>query len=434
MRTRGIIIAVCVALLVGIIFLGMGDLALAQQKTLDVAIHDAPWKPGYDAAVKLFEQKSGVKVKTHVLPYGDLYAKLVTIVTRGGQDFDVSEFSDEWLPFFFAGKYLWPLKEIDPQFEPDPELLTYRHINRWSFEKNYPTADGVLYTLTFMGNMNLFWYRKDKYEEAGLTTPPETWDEVAKAAEKLHDPNKPFYGYVQRGTRGGSVFGWLPILYSWGGDIFANPPDDWTVTVNNSRAKEALQFTLDLLKWAPPGQGDIEQGDMIGLLVTDKVLQGLSVCAAFSHFDNPKESLVPFKVEPLVVPKSPYGIQDTVFGVIGWGVPKGSKNIDLGLEFIKFFTSFEGQMEWTRHGGVPTRTDVYTSELAAQKEYRYLRAMNDTFAGGMGKWRARLPEWVQIDSALGKHLNATFVGLEGAEEALDAALKEIEEIMRRKGV
>jgi ABC-type glycerol-3-phosphate transport system substrate-binding protein len=421
---------------VGSVFLTMGDLAPAQQKTLDVVIHDAPWRPGYYAAVKLFEQNFGVKVKTHVMPFSDVYAKLVTIATRGGKEFDVAEFSDDWLPFFFAGRHLWPLKKIDPGFEPDPELITYKHLNRWSFEKNYPTADGVLYTQTFMGNMNLFWYRKDKYEEAGLSTPPETWDEVAVAAEKLYDPDKPFYGYVQRGVRGNPAsFGWLPILLSWGGSTFANPPDDWTVTINSRRAKEALEFTLKLLKWAPPGQGDIGQGDMIGLLATDKVLQALSVSAAFSHFDNPKESLVPWKVMPRPVPKSPYGIQDnTTFGVIGWGVPKGSKDKELALEFIKFFTSYEGQMEWTRYGGVPTRTDVYTSELAKQKEYRYLRAMNESFARGPGDFLPKVPECWEIEDVLGKHLNAAYVGLETAEEALDAAAREIEEVMKRRRI
>lgn len=435
MRVKGMIIVVCATVLVGSVFLGMGDLAFSRGKTLDVAIHDAPWRPGYYAAVKLFEQKSGVKVKTHVMPFVGLFAKLMTMAARGGTEFDVSEYGDVWLPFFYAGKYLWPLKEIDPQFEPDPEQITYEHAGRWSFEKNYRAADGVLYTQTFMGNINLFWYRKDKYEESGLSTSPETWDEVAAAAEKLHDPNKPFYGYVQRGVRGdAAVFGWMPLLYSWGEDIFANAPDDWTITVNSEKAKEALQFVLDLLKWAPPGQGDINQGDIIALLSTDRVLQGITVAAAFSHFDNPKESLVPFKVEPIIIPKSPYGIQDTSFGVIGWAIPKGSKDKELALEFIKFFTSYEGQMEWTKYGGVPTRRDIYTSELAKQKEYRYLRAMNEGFARDMGTMRPAMPEWTEIEDALGTHLNAAFVGLETAEEALDATAREIKEIMKRRRI
>lgn len=429
-----VIVRLCVAGLVVSVFLGSGSLVFCQKKTLDVAIHDAPWKPGYYAATKLFEQKFGVKVNTHVMPFNDLYTKLVTIATRGGTEFDVSEYNDGWLPFFYAGKYLWPLKEIDPTFEPDPEILTYDHINRWSFKKNYRAPDGVLYAVTFMGNLNLFWYRGDKYEEAGFSTPPATWDEVATAAKKLNDPSKPFYGYVQRGVRGNpAVFGWLPLLYSWGGDIFANPPDDWTITVNSKRAKEALEFTLKLLQWAPPGQGDISQGDIIALLATDRVLQGYSVAASFSHFDNPKESLVPFKVLPAPSPKSPYGIQGVPSGVISWGIPKGSKNKELALEFIKFFTSYEGEIEWTKNGGVSTRTDIYASKLAHQKEFRYLKAINECYKLGIVRGQpASIPEWTEIQDALGYHLNKAFVGLETADEALDNTAREIEEIMRRK--
>jgi len=434
MRVRGVRGMVFIGFLIGVVFLVMGNFTLAQQKTLDVVIHDAPWRPGYYAAVKLFEQKFGVKVKTHVLTYGDLYAKLVTTMTRGGTEFDVTEIFEAWTPFFYSQKFLWPLKEIDPLFEPDPELLTYGHVDRWSFEKNYTTEDGVLYTQTFMGNVNLFWYRKDKYEEAGFPTPPDTWNDALTAAEKLYDPNKPFYGYVQRGRRGDpAIFGWLPLLFSWGGDIFANPPDDWTITINNKRAKEALKFTLDLMKWGPPGQGDIDQGDIIGLLCADRVLQAIAVCAAFSHFDNPKESVVPWKIEPTVIPKSSYGMQYTPYGVIGWGIPKGSKDPELALDFIKFFVSYEGQMEWTKNGGVPTRMDIYTSELATQKEYRYLKAMKETFERNMGKYQPRLPEWFEIQQeALGKELNAAFVGLKTPEQALDDAARKIEEIIRKR--
>ncbi len=138
---------------------------------------------------------------------------------------------------------------------------------------------------------------------------------------------------------------------------------------------------------------------------------------------------------PAPMPKSPYGIEDnTSFGVIGWGIPKGSKDKDLALEFIKFFASYEGQMEWAKYGGVPTRTDVYTSELAKQKKYRYLRAMNESFARGRGTFLPKVPECWEIEDALGKHLSAAFVGLETANEALDAAAREIKEIVKRRKI
>lgn len=430
MKVRGMIVAVCVTALVGSVCLQMGNSAFSQQKTLDVAIHDAPWRAGYHAVVEVFEQKSGVKIKTHIFPFAELYMKEIAEVTRGGSAFDVMEFPSPSLPFFYEGRYLWPLKQIDPQFEYDPQLLTYGNAAWWSFEKHYTDPDGVLYSIPFMGNFHLFWYRGDKYEEAGLAAPPETWDEVVTAAEKLHNPNEGFYGYVIRGKRGNPVFfNYYLLMLSWGADMWADPPDDWTVTVNSERAKEALRFYLGLRKWSPPGPGDIGQGDLIAILSTGRAAQAHVVAAAYSHFDNPKESVVPYKLEPVVVPKSPYGIRKPVAGIQTWGIPKSSKDPELALEFIKFFTSYEGQLIWTKNGGVPTRKDILASELAKQKEYRYLKAMSESVPYHTG-W-----DWTtvhfQMQDVLGRHLNAAVVGLETAEEALDAAAVELVEIMKK---
>jgi len=430
MKTPSMRYLAVIAVLVSVILLGMGNLAFSDQRKLDVAIHDAPWRPGYDAVVKVFEQKFGVKINTHVFPFAELYMKEIAEGIRGGSAFDVMELQSPVLPFFYEGKYLWPLKEIDPQFEYDPQILTYGNAPWWSFEKHYTDPNGVLYSIPYMGNLHLFWYRGDKYEEAGLAAPPETWDEVVTAAEKLHNPNEGFYGYVIRGKRGNPVFfNYYLLMRSWGADIWADPPNDWTITVNSERAKEALRFYLGLRKWCPPGSGDFGQGDLIATLSTGRAAQAHTVAAAYSHFDNPKESVVPYKIQPTVVPKSPYGIRKPIAGIQTWGVPKGSKNPELALEFIKFFTSYEGQMIWAKNGGVPTRKDVYTSELAQQKKYRYLKAMSESIPYHTS-WDWTIVHF-QMQDVLGRHLNAAVVGLETAEEALDAAARELVEIMKK---
>jgi len=399
------------------------------QEQINIALHDSPWLPAFRKLVSLYEKETGVKIKLHVFPYSGLYEKLVATVTRGGKDFDIAMLDEPWVAFFYSGKYVEPLKNIDPEFEPDPAIISYKSLCRWSHEKNYTTPDGVLYALPILGNLQLFYYREDKYKEAGLSTPPYTWEDVITAAKKLHDPNKPFYGYVLRGQRGNPiVYNFLPVLRSFGGDIFVNPPYDWTVRIDDEKGKAALDFYLSLRQWCPPGVGDIGQGDIIAMLATNRALQAITVAAAYSHFDNPQESIVPFKIDSTVIPRAKEGTHATTVGVWVMGIPKGSQNKKLAFEFMKWATSKEAQMKFAEFGGVPVRSDVYRSELAKRKELRYLNAMNESFK--YAQERPRIGEWYQIEDVMGMHLNKAVVGLESAEIALREIGKAIREIMK----
>ena len=55
-------------------------------------------------------------------------------------------------------------------------------------------ADGKLYLLPFMGEVQVLNYRKDLFDKAGLTDPPRTWAEFEAYAEKLTDAKNKQYG------------------------------------------------------------------------------------------------------------------------------------------------------------------------------------------------------------------------------------------------
>ncbi|MFC1494985.1 ABC transporter substrate-binding protein [Thermodesulfobacteriota bacterium] len=55
--------------------------------------------------------------------------------------------------------------------------------------------DGKYYGLPYHGWVQGIWYRKDWFEKAGLD-PPDTWDNILKAAEVLHKPGDNRYGLL----------------------------------------------------------------------------------------------------------------------------------------------------------------------------------------------------------------------------------------------
>jgi len=406
--------------------------AIAQKHVVNIALHDSPWLPAFRKLVPLYEQETGNKIKLHIFPYSGLYEKEVAEVTTGRKTFDIMFIDDSWGPFFFGGGYMTPLKEIDPGYEKDPEIIEYDYAGRWSFEKRYSTVDGELMGLPINGNIHLLYYRPDKFEETGLSIPPLTWKDVESAAQKLYDLTKPFYGYVHRGERGNPVvFNFLPVLRSFKTDIFADPPSDWTITINSEKAKRALKMWVGLTKWAPPGIGNVGQSDIIAMLVTGRAAQAITVAASWPWMDDPEFSTIPYKVGFAITPKAEDGVHAPAIGMWIMAIPKVVENKEVPLDFMKWVTSYKAQMEYARAKAVPIRADVYRSSLAEQKEYRWMKAYNDSFK--FAKARPKIMEWFQIEDVLGLHLNRALIGGESSSEALDATAREIYKIMAEAG-
>ncbi len=405
------------------------------QSEISIALHDSPWLPALKKVLPEYEKTSGVRIKLNVYPYDGLYQKLQTSLAAQSDDFDIVFMDDPWIPFFYSGSFITPLKEIDPNFELDPNIIEYAYATRWDSDKNYTTASGELMSLPINGNLQLFYYREDLLDEAGIE-PPETWNDVLNIAEKFHDPNKPLYGFVTGGQRGNRVvFDWLPFLRSFGGNIFADPENgDFTVILNDEAGKNATNTWLELMtQYGPPGIADVGQSDVMALLSTGQAVQGVAVAALYPFMDDPEYSLVPYKIGYQVIPKANVegGQHTTSIGIWVMGIPRASKNKEAALDFMKWVTSKEVQMEYTRAGAVPVRSDVLESELAEEPRYRYLKAMADSFP--VAKERPRIKEWFEVEDILGLYLNKVLIGELSGEEALDIAAKEIYELMKEKG-
>jgi multiple sugar transport system substrate-binding protein len=112
------------------------------------------------------------------------------------------------------------------------------------------TVDGVLYFAPLTGGGDLFVYRKDLLDKAGIQ-PPKTLDELMVAAKKLNDPAHGVYGIALRGGRGSgaNVWRWMPYFRGLGGKWF----DGDKPAFNSEAAVKATQDYLELFKYSPPG-------------------------------------------------------------------------------------------------------------------------------------------------------------------------------------
>ena len=408
---------------------------VGKQPPITVLISSTPWYPAFEKVVGTYEQQTGNKIKLDVVPFGSLLEKARNSVRSGQSPYDLMMLDTQWTIEFYEGGFVTPLKDIDPAFDLPKEVMSYGDSGWWNAQKRWRTSDGgKLMAYTVLGNVQLLYYRADLLKQAGLS-PPKTWDEVLGNCVKLTDAPKS-YGFVARGERGNGIrYDWMSVMAAHKASVVKDPAaGDYTVTINSPQAKAALDQYIELLKkCGPANYGSLGQGDVVQLLATGKAAQGDVVTAAFASFEDPSKSAVVGKLETVPLPSGPGGAHGAVIGnwnaVVPKNVPDAQKKA--ALAFTRWFVTYDAQHAFGEAGGIPNRSDVYTSDLAKQPRFRWMPAYLETQK--FAQQELGYAEGAQVEQILGLRLNQALIGEMSSGKALNAAAKEIEELFKKSG-
>lgn len=401
-----------------------------QVAPITILINDSPWFPGFEAIVKLYQQETGNKVNLSVLPFAGMLDKSRNAVQGKQSEFDILNLNEQWYMPFYANGWVAPIKKIDPDFKLDPEVIEYDYATRWDPKLKYSSKEGELYGLPINGNIQLFFYRKDLYEKAGLKAPA-TWDEVEANAKALHNPPN-VYGYALR-TKPPN-FEFQAYLETYGANIVSldEKTGEWSIGLTSKGALDALNTWLRLGKtYGPPNLADLGQAENTALMSSGKLAQMHAVCAVAPNFQNPKNSVVVDKVAASVVP----GVGDkrvTMSGIWVMGIPSNvpAERQQAALTFLKWALTKKTQLEYTKAGAIPVRQDVY-QELSADPKFWWTKAMADSTQ--YIKAQPRLVETAQLVEIIDRRVVEALTGKQTPENALKEAAKEVEAILKAGG-
>jgi multiple sugar transport system substrate-binding protein len=311
--------------------------------------------------------------------------------------------------------------------------LSYGDSGYWNAAKRWRTPNGgKLMAFTVLGNVQMWYYRTDALQEAGVT-PPRTVAEVLAACAKLNKPGAT-YGAVMRGERGNPIrYDWMHWMLGSGGSVVKDPENgDYTVTLNSPINKTTLDQFIDVAKkCGPPNPGAVSQGEAIQLLATGKALQGQLVLAAWAGLQDPKKSSVAGKLDVLPVPRMANGQHGAVIGNRHYAVPKGAKNKAAALAFGRWFLSQPAQYAYGKAGGIPVRSDVLSSDLAKDPMNRWMTPYLEVLK--TAKQELGYQEAAQVEAVLGLKLNQAMIGELSSGKALNQAAQEIKVIFEKNG-
>jgi sorbitol/mannitol transport system substrate-binding protein len=381
-----------------------------------------------------------IKLKWVTLEEGTLRSRVTTdIATKGGQ-FDVMTIGMYETPIW--GKKGW-LKELKPDAAYDVDDLL-------PAMRNGLSVDGKLYAVPFYGESSMLMYRKDLADKAGVKFAERpTWQQVADAAGKMHDPKAGVYGICLRGKPGwGDNMAFLSTMAnSFGAQWFDM---GWKPQLESKPWKDAVTLYVDLLKkYGPPGSSANSFNEILALYNEGKCAMWIDATIAASFVTDPKQSKVADKV---AFAQGPYSATEKGANWLwAWAlaIPAGTKNTDAAQKFVTWATSKDYINLVAKEKGwaaVPTgtRQSTYANPefqkaavfAAAEKKAIDSANPNDSTlpkSPYVGVQFVAIPEFQAIGIAVGQQMSAALSGKVTVDQALKTAQTAADREMRKGG-
>lgn len=185
------------------------------------------------------EVEPDVEIEVRAVPFGNLLTTLTTQST-GSDAPTITSIYDLWLPQLVKDNIVVPAPE------------DYKN----DINENYPenivsaiTVENQVYGYPNEVNLYALNYNEKLFKEAGIDSPPETWDELIDAAERLTKKDESGR-IVQQGFGlinswdSGVVHPWLSLLYSNGGELLT---EDHTPLLDSKEAQEVTELYETLI-------------------------------------------------------------------------------------------------------------------------------------------------------------------------------------------
>lgn len=395
--------------------------------TLTIAAVQGVEDTGLKALAPMYEQKTGVKISIVEAPYADLYSKLVTAFQANDATYDLFMMDDPWMPKFGTMGALSDLGALGITKDPDIAQVVW-DVGTWPPPKGPvpPSEKGKtaqLLGVTIVGNVEMFMWRKDLTPNG-----PASYDEVLANAKAQNKPN--MAGYIIRGKATNPVVAdFLPILWSFGGDVFDS---NWNVVFDNQQSLAAVKFLVEDLKavaQADPASTDAADRDR--LMAIGQGYESSTWPGEINTAVLGEGSTVVGKVGFEPIPKGPSGNGVGMMGNWMLGIPKASKNQQAAADFIKWMLQADTQKTYAQNGGIPSRTSVL-KDASLQAANPYFSVLADALQAPPN-WRPRTDQWNAVETIIGNHLNAALAGQETAQDVVTKASNEIRTLMKGAG-
>ena len=375
----------------------------------------------FKGVIDAFTKETGIGVKYEALPEDYITGQqlVTTRMAAGDPEPDCFMCDDIQAALYGTAGWLDPLEPIVEEFgiqlDDIPQTLL-TDVSSW---------DGVLYRLPWTSDTELFFYRTDYFQEAGVE-PPTDWASLVEVAKTL-TRGTDRYGIALSGQKNGVL----------GNDIqhWANQAGGSVTQLDNPGSREAIVYYRDLFATHNAAPASTPEEDY------NTILQGFldgryAMWWVWDGFYGAMRSDPEFWKDQVAVmaplPKGPVNAQTSI-GAWGWAINANSAKKDLAKQWVEYTARREVVASLAVRGNAPARLSLWNDPEFQQQvpQVKYLADLGAT--GDAFKARPINPGFQEIYDAAEQNVHAYLTGQIDVDTAIERAMDKIRPVLEREG-
>ncbi|GAA3797971.1 extracellular solute-binding protein [Cellulomonas soli] len=292
----------------------------------------------FEKLVAPFTTESGVDVDVVAIPWDGIDERLTTAVASGDGP-DLLQVGLSKLRTFADAGALMPL---DDAIAERPALAAKNFADGVAGEAT--AIEGATVAIPWVSDTRVLFYRSDILTEAGIDTPPATWDELRADAATLAARGEGQYGYY--------IPQWdsaLPVIMTWaqGGDIL---DDSGAIDFDTPEFEAAVDLYTGLYAdGSVPVNGDFDQTQGFITGVTPMLISGPYLAKSITDAAPDLEG----DWAVTTVPTAETGT--SLFAGSSMALWKDTPQADDALDLLEFLSDPATQVDWYEiNGELPT--------------------------------------------------------------------------------
>jgi multiple sugar transport system substrate-binding protein len=328
--------------------------------------------------IKQFTQATGIKVNVQVIGWPDLLNRILA-ATTSGQGPDVVNIGNTWSASLQAtGAFLPWTSDNLTSIGGDSRFVQSALGSTGAAGK--PPVAVPLYSLAYA-----LYYNKALFAQAGISSPPKTWDELITDGKKLTHGGH--YGLaIEGGSTAENIHHAFIFAKQHGCDFFDSSGNP---TFTGAGCVAGIQQFVNLMgqdKIVNPGDAQYDQNQSVSDFASGKAAM-LMWQAAGANLKQHGMSSDQFGVAPIPVQAGAPGQGtnvDSMVAGINIAIYKNTKHLSAAEKFVQFMTGQTAQMVLdTKYGAIPPITSALSNPAFATPELSVLRNVLTTSAVAM---------------------------------------------------
>jgi multiple sugar transport system substrate-binding protein len=369
---------------------------------------------------KAFQEKyPNITVAPDFVAYESLHDKTVTDQVGGQGVYDLVLIDTPW-PAEFAEAGI--VRDITDKIPADFKSGVFP--SAWT-AANY---NGKTYGVPWINDSKFFYFNKKMLSDAGITTPPKTWDDVLAAARAIKAKGLVKYPLVWSWKQAEAVIcDWAELAGAFGAKDFIDA--NGNATFNTGPALQALKFmkqTLDEGLSNPASLG-FGEDDVNATMSAGQAAMALNWTYGESVMNDPAKSKVSGQVGVSAAPGQGSVSTSGVNGGMSIAVTKSSKHPDEALQYALWLASKQSQ-EMDTANAFPMWTASFQDPNVTKANPEFFAAANTQFQNLIA--RPIVPYYSKLSSALQVAIQNALTGKMSPEDALNGVAAKLPELSK----